>query len=632
MTVRTFFNHEPVPSKRLDKSSFVAENQPVSGRSVFGDPVWYMESLVSLPGLKVGRKSWDFSKVPGFPGGFALSMAEYAYARLHAPSVSYGKEVQWLTVFNDLFYLMVFVDFCAQRGLNGFHEVEKSHLEDYLRELQFGKSGNARSEERIRQLIGVIYRLWDFRSKVGNCLSAIPFGKSLKRLLGAESGWSENATPPIPEPVFSAVMSAALDYVLEYGPTIIRAWEGLCERWDNDNEWSLRPRGRANTLYAEAKSTLQSTPATWLQQPWAGLDSLYTELQQLRTAAMLVVLAFSGVRASELLSIEQGCCVDEELDDGGTRYYLNTLVHKYRPGGSRDTWVVVEEVVCALRVLERLTARARRATGDRRLFLSDGSPAFFSVPHRFVRESMSELTYEALTLQMSSFQAHCSKKLGRPIPEWPDENGVVKPWRLNTRQFRRTLARFIAREPFGVIAGMLQYKHIETAIFEGYAGSEPDWNKMLADEKVLASIDILDEVSMDLSNGEVSGELGKRLKIDFELEFKGRAEDFPPSQIAKWLANAEKPFFVGKFNFCFFDPTKALCTERGASHPVMNHCQPGVCDNACVTRRHLPNWEAQLKQAQEFAAHPKASCLHKAAMAAEVAQLRAVIEGCGSVQ
>src|SRR3954465_10024840 len=37
---------------------------------------------------------------------------------------------------------------------------------------------------------------------------------------------------------------------------------------------------------------------------------------------------------------------------------------------------------------------------------------------------------------------------------------------LSASQFRRTLAWFIARQPFGIIAGKLQYKHTSTLIFE----------------------------------------------------------------------------------------------------------------------------------------------------------------------
>lgn len=44
-------------------------------------------------------------------------------------------------------------------------------------------------------------------------------------------------------------------------------------------------------------------------------------------------------------------------------------------------------------------------------------------------------------------------------------------WRFNTRQFRRTLAWYIANRPFGVVAGKIQYKHASVAMFGGYAGS-----------------------------------------------------------------------------------------------------------------------------------------------------------------
>jgi hypothetical protein len=44
-------------------------------------------------------------------------------------------------------------------------------------------------------------------------------------------------------------------------------------------------------------------------------------------------------------------------------------------------------------------------------------------------------------------------------------------WRLSTSQFRRTLAWFIARQPGGVIAGSMAYRHHRVQMFEGYAGT-----------------------------------------------------------------------------------------------------------------------------------------------------------------
>ncbi|MFD7476131.1 hypothetical protein ACFV8Z_29275 [Streptomyces sp. NPDC059837] len=51
----------------------------------------------------------------------------------------------------------------------------------------------------------------------------------------------------------------------------------------------------------------------------------------------------------------------------------------------------------------------------------------------------------------------------------PEDHGRLP--HLTPRQFRRTLAWFIARRPGGTIAGALQYRHQRIQMFEGYAGT-----------------------------------------------------------------------------------------------------------------------------------------------------------------
>src|SRR3546814_12944454 len=75
--------------------------------------------------------------------------------------------------------------------------------------------------------------------------------------------------------------------------------------------------------------------------------------------------------------------------------------------------------------------------------------------------------------QLNTFRDHLNTAFGSPdmpvIPPGPDG----KPWRITTRQFRRTIAWHIANRPFGPIAGMIQYKHAPVAEFEGHAGTRP---------------------------------------------------------------------------------------------------------------------------------------------------------------
>lgn len=618
---------------RLGASKIVAPNKRVSPDSVFSDPVWQMSALVTTPGIGSFQKQWDFRLVPGFPLGFALTLAEYAFGRLYTPVDTQDREATWLTVHNDLTALKGFAQYCETQGLIGFHEVDQALCESYLRTLKFSDVPEIlKSDERIRYVFRVVYRLWEYRSAVGNSIPSMPFGKPFGKVFKKPSGIrSENATPVIPEPVFAALMSPALDYVLTYSRTIIAAWQRLQEAWDVEiAPLALSDSGKLLRLKMVAKIVTAHYPAHWRAEGWSSYGDVYDELQQLRVAATLVILAFSGIRISELLALEAGCDVTEKGDDGRIRHYINTLVHKHREKGSRDTWVVVDEVVKAIKILEVLTERLRTGSKDDRLFAIDSGLNLFSVQNDFAEAKVGEITSYAVIVQIEAFSMHCGKVLNRPIPEWADEDNATVRWKFNTRQFRRTLARHIARQPFGVIAGMLQYKHVEVTVFEGYAGSEPEWNKLLEQEKVLASVDVLEEVAMDLSNGELAGDFGIKLKEEFAAEFRGRAEDFPPSQIAKWLANSNKALFVGKFNFCFFDPAKAQCTQGVKSDkPILNFCQPEICSNSCVGKRHIPKWEAQLKQAEELAVHPKASQSQRELLLREVECLRAVVTSCG---
>lgn len=62
-----------------------------------------------------------------------------------------------------------------------------------------------------------------------------------------------------------------------------------------------------------------------------------------------------------------------------------------------------------------------------------------------------------------------------------------RPFRATTRQFRRTLAWFITRQPGGAIAGAIHYRHPSIQMFEGYAGtSDSGFRAEVESEQALA--------------------------------------------------------------------------------------------------------------------------------------------------
>lgn len=612
---------------RLAPSNKVPANAPVSKESVFSDATWNMRSHTP----RNAGSEWDFQSVPGFPNGFALDLAEFAYHRLYDPVITHEREGAWPTVYNELNSLRKLARFCAKESYTSFSELDTDVIIRFISEMTYSSNIDSPAKlNRAKKIISHLKRLWEYRSKLSVPLKNTLLEQSVDDIFEGVSGNGdgENQTPPIPDYIFGPMTGAALDYVLEYSAVILRAYKEAEQAVNNSPGYkALSPGGASKRKARVIESVLKNIPSPWRRFNWTTASELYTEVHQLRRACIITVFAFSGIRNAELLGMEAGCCVADTLDDGRIRYYINTILRKFKGNGSRDTWVVIEEVSKAVAILEELTNAQRMATGKKWLLISTSDNAQYSIGKSDFRKT-SVYSNASLVEQINTFVKYCNRDLARPtIPEWTDDNGVTRPWKFNCRQFRRTLARYIARQPFGIIAGMLQYKHVNAACFEGYAGSEPEWNKMLAQEKVLASIDILEEVAIDLANGATAGEFSSEIKRAYEKEFEGRVEDYPPSQIAKWLANREKTLFVGKFNFCFFDSSKALCVKQSgqADRPILNSCDPANCKNSCVSKRHLPLWDAQLTQATELMRHPKSSPLQRDILAREISSLKKVI-------
>jgi integrase len=615
----------PSSDGRLDPSSKVGPEETVSPDSVFSDPSWNMKKLVTTPGV-TGSQQLHLYKIPRFPGGFALAIAEYAYARLHVPLIDEDYEVEWLTVQNEVNSLMPFIKFFDSLGRKNLSEITKNDWAQCLKHMRLGKE-RKRSPDRIDTLVRAAYRLWRYGERLTNPLPAIPFGMSVEKLLpsGPEKRGA-NKTPCIPDEIFSPLMASAFCYTQEWAPYIIEAWLAVMASWQDISKKRVSASTKDKALAVAVRRILQDSHSFWRLMQWTTLEELLAEVYNLRNAAMLVILAFSGVRTSELLSILVNCCVEDQLPSGEKVWYLNTVLHKHRAGGKRDTWVVVHEVVEAIKILERLTQFIRAVTKKDGLLLTNGH-APFSVNSDLASFKWTPYTSASIIYQINAFVDHCAVFLGRDIPLHETQSGKLVKWRFNARQFRRTLARHIVRRPFGMIAGMLQYKHVSVATFEGYAGNEPEWNRLVSDEQELFDVDILGEIALDIAAGEIAGGLGKELATEYALEFEGQAMDAGASQIAKWLESGSQTIHVGKLNLCLFRPERALCTGKSpdANKPVLNSCDPGNCSNACVRKEHLPIWQGQLEQTIEFAALSKRNKIQREVLNREAERIRDII-------
>jgi integrase len=206
-----------------------------------------------------------------------------------------------------------------------------------------------------------------------------------------------------------------------------------------------------------AVSTDPDTGTPW--RPRFDAKTPLFEERMLQSACYIVCAYLTGMRDCEVQAMRTGCLHVRRSEDGLIeRYQIRSTVYKRRDvRGQPESWITIEPVAKAIIVLERLTQHIRRHRGGDTLWrvLNDGRSSKMHVSAEIVR-------------QLAAFRDHLDAQFGTPqapiVPPGPDG----KPWRITTRQFRRTVAWHIANRPFGTVAGMIQYKHASIAAYEGY--------------------------------------------------------------------------------------------------------------------------------------------------------------------
>jgi hypothetical protein len=172
----------------------------------------------------------------------------------------------------------------------------------------------------------------------------------------------------------------------------------------------------------------------------------------------------------------------------------------------------------------------------------------------------------------------------------PEVDG--KPWNLTARQFRRTLAWYIARRPGGVLARAVQYRHLGIQMFEGYAGtSDSGFRAEVEAEQAMQRgehlLDLTTNHQHDLA-GPAAAEAAARL-ADFHRRagFTGSVVT-DPARLRRVLARHDPQVYPGTYVTCVFNPDQALCRPRtspGASRPAPTplDCKPLECRNTALT-------------------------------------------------
>ncbi|HCK83488.1 MAG TPA: integrase [Hyphomonadaceae bacterium] len=361
--------------------------------------------------------------------------------------------------------------------------------------------------------------------------------------------------------------------------------------------------------------------------------AIQTEERMLQAAIYVVCAYLTGMRDSEVQAMQAGCCRSIRGEDGVVmRHRIRSVAYKGKRAVPEPAdWVTIAPVADAVKVLHRLTARIRAA---------DGEDGLWRVLHP---KSCSKTHVSAeIVRTLNQFRDHLNAQFGSPgapiIPPGPDD----RPWRITTRQFRRTIAWHIANRPFGAVAGMIQYKHASVAAFEGYAGSsQSGFRAEIARERALGQLDdIMTYFDAHQDGLSLSGPASSRVKRSLDTAavdlspLPGRVAD--RARLRTLLKDLARTLYVGPLADCFFDPAHALCLKRATDiereAPAMALCEPTRCPNACFTTRHKPVWAKARDDAALMLKEKRLSSAQRTILKADVARYAYVVDAIGADQ
>lgn len=371
------------------------------------------------------------------------------------------------------------------------------------------------------------------------------------------------------------------------------------ELWGFRPEWLplLRPQIEETLTAAGVtgpfgRSARAVTAASGEKLPWTvplQREEATALIGVIRAAAIIVILAVTGMRISEVMELQVGARQPpQEAGPGMTRYRIASNLIKGQPlGGTRDEWVVIESVYHAIGLAEQLHDDPR-----------DGTLLFgrLSFPWRY-----------------QAFRDWVNGPAGQRLGLAPIPHDLVTP-----RMLRRTLAIELAYRPGGLLAAKLHLKHISTATTEGYASRQggaqaellAEVNKHEADrnlELVLAEF-------RNYQQGIMPAGPGARELTEFFASIDGQLAAGDPGapkvqrsdrEVLTLLSRRATVLHLGIANFCWFtDPSRALCLKLAgtpsADKPLAGMCDSARCPQATHHPCHRPVWAEHADQTRTF--------------------------------
>ncbi|WP_192034955.1 tyrosine-type recombinase/integrase [Halomonas sp. YLGW01] len=409
-----FNPHAVLTGMRLEDGSYQV-------LSYCGDDVVTLPDSLFTAGTSNSQKLLNFLRVPlAFRETFKTCVTSYILKGIEGSSPPKGNTIR------QFFYQAIaFLIWLNDRGVSRLSNVTPLICQQYVefcKELK-GHKGEPLSGSYLNRRFVAVKNLHILSQQSSDSMPYPWQESSAYKLAGQSKLFHQEAkTEIIPDDILGSLLQSTVDW-LDQADDII----------------SVRERVEAWLLEGMSRKPIQ---ARLNKLGWTKSELSEAE-RHLQTACMSIVLITSGIRVSELCSLENQCAFKTLDEEGDSFHWMRGTSYKT---GVRDCeWLVAEITHRALVVAERLAQPLQANLEQRISALRTDNPKDVDIPqlrehsHRLFLAVGKKHKYGIETLSISS--------VIKRLNTFASQCGLE--WRFTPHQFRRTFAVYAAHSAFG---------------------------------------------------------------------------------------------------------------------------------------------------------------------------------------
>lgn len=423
--------------------------------SRYEDDVWDFWPYITRENAKAGEKRiiWgialpDGTKLTDEKHRCLLSSSKDFIWSLHVDPIDGNKRVSTKTLIAYMANLIFLLRWMVSNGIEKFSRLA-GRTSDYV---VAARNGGTDTKTTVMKRLLLVEKLHAQAGKIDDFLPEHPWPfESAYGLAGIDQRMAHRVpkTPVIPDDVFLQLAKRAIKYVDEEAERILEIHAEAEEAMA-----AARRRGVTDKIYIYGFGTKSARV-----HGYPGLRELGVELSMLKTACYICINMFSGLRNSEMMSIETDCITRARgVDDSYECIWLHGTI--YKTGERPHRWLVPPIVERAVNLAARLGASMREQLRADEAQLEQELATSSRADMHLARQ-LSEIRRDRNKLFLSTYYSKRGPAVGVPsnsaVNHWLkdfcahcDIRGADgEPWELACHQFRRTFAHNYARSELG---------------------------------------------------------------------------------------------------------------------------------------------------------------------------------------